>query len=304
MLQQPSIHSYLGDDLIDVKCRSIFYDHDVVEDMIIIVLPEAVLFPGDTLPLRITNQNYVKKLYQLLFVNASTATHFGVVNSSQSQSNQMIGTTFEIRRKAFNRGSDFSETGAHRSSIDEIILNAKGRTRFQAISKRRQDGILYATVRILPECCQYIPYHQTSPIFIYSSKKALSQHHQHSSVSTCLSFPPWAYNLQCPKKVAKEVFQLLKSTFSLDDGKQASLMTWGPLSLDLNNDLDEEGINETDGAIRSSNTAHSNDINQYHILRAEIDPIGFAYFVAANLPLSNSMKQKILEYDRSVDRLR
>ena len=83
----------------------------------------------------------------------------------------------------------------------------------------------------------------------------------------------------------------------MDDLNQASLVAWGDIAVVARSSLTAE---EED----SSNTGSGSLELQNYVIRAEVDPVSFAYFVAANLPLASSTRQQILELDRVVDRLR
>ena len=77
-------HSYLGDDLEAVRSRNFLNEGDECE-ILIIPLRNIILFPGDTLPLRLRNKSYIRAIESLMkgttkaFHGGLNSLHLGVV---------------------------------------------------------------------------------------------------------------------------------------------------------------------------------------------------------------------------------
>lgn len=159
-------HSYLGDDLEAVRSRNFLNEGDIYE-ILIIPLRNIILFPGDMLPLRLRNKNYIKAIENFMigtttaFHGGLNSLHLGVVNLTDNLVTKgVIGTTSEIRghrshtiessRSSSSRSSAVSDTSPH--EIDEMIVTAKGCHRFQILEDlKNHSGVLTARVLILGE---------------------------------------------------------------------------------------------------------------------------------------------------------
>lgn len=149
-------HSYLG-DIQAIRSRS-FLNESHEYEMIILSLPNIVLFPGETVPLRIMNQSYIEAIEKLMhkqetsFHGGLGSLHLGVVNQDKEILVGNIGTTSEIRYS--NSSTSHLRSSMDLDSIipDEVILTAKGCHRFRVLEKpRRERGVYYAKVIILEE---------------------------------------------------------------------------------------------------------------------------------------------------------
>lgn len=285
----PRDHSYLGEGE-NVNSRIFFARNEVINNLILIALRDIVLFPDETLPLRINDQFYINKLLSLLNNYGShDPTIIGVINIDSSQNSNLVGVVgsiFEARRKvniSVNQDSSLSSNSLHPNDTNEITLTGKGRNRFRVKSTRKEEGVLYAKVEIIPDICEI------------SSPYSCSKNVVNFSSSNSKPFPNWVYNFQCPRLLAREVYKLLCSSLSLEKDNQDSISCWGPLR-DIAIADDNKNI-ITDGTTTT-------EINSNNYLRAEIDPTGFSYFAAVNLPLSTQFKQKLLTCDRVIERLR
>ena len=119
---------------------------DIVE-IPLIYLQGVVLFPGETLPLRISDARY-REYFQ---------------GSSQSTRRAPIdrGITFGIACPAITSSSErevisilygtLAEICSKQIAPDEVRILARGRYRFVTISKRRENGIVWAVVEILED---------------------------------------------------------------------------------------------------------------------------------------------------------
>lgn len=198
----PSCHSYLGENLEDINNRNILEPNTDYE-ILIIPLREVVLFPGETLPLRLKYPEEIAEVRRLLNESKSVVSgptenpavlHLGVVNMAialNSQRNRfaMTGTSVEIQSRSKMSVEVYPEDGHH-----ELIITAKGRYRFRILSTKRIRGVLYGTVRILPD---------TLPLSFNKKERSLSP------------YPNWVYTAYSPALLAKTAYQLFSSSLML-----------------------------------------------------------------------------------------
>lgn len=268
----PVAHSYLGEDLEEVRGRTI-HDDEACITLPIITLPSVILVPGQTIPLHLFQSHTVAMMKNLLDKDKT----FGVITSSytpddNSSSMASIGTTAEIY-------SIKDETDA-RSGIATVRMKARGRQRFRVIEFHRQThGILMAKVRILPErvlsdhlegarpqshyrfcCCpaqqEYLKTAVDSHILADINIPRKRQLNKFTS-SYFTQWPPWVYKMYDTEY--------------------------------LINRIRNELCNWNDTLKRDSN---------------DLDPIDFSYWVLQNLPLDDSRRIHLLSIDSAVQRLR
>lgn len=60
---EPSAHAYLGEDLEDLRSKEVLIEGECY-DLMIVCLSDVVLYPGETLPLRIRNDRYLSTFAQ------------------------------------------------------------------------------------------------------------------------------------------------------------------------------------------------------------------------------------------------
>ncbi|KAK3103864.1 hypothetical protein FSP39_022508 [Pinctada imbricata] len=271
----PTTHSYLGDDLEEVRGRTI-HDEESKITLPIIQLPGVVLVPGQTIPLHLFHQHTVAMLKGVV----DTDKTFGIVayrysDDDNSHSMANFGTTAEM----FSVKDETDDV----TGLASIRIKAKGRQRFQILESRRSTtGVLIATVKILSErvlpdalegarppshckfCCN--PLEQETVV-----KEAVDRHGNiikrvsminnrqidHLTSAYYTWWPPWVYKMYDPESVV----QLVKK----------ELQKW----------------NES--------------------YRPEImprNPIELSYWIAQNLPLDNDQKLRMLVIDNAIQRLR
>ena len=193
-------HSYLGDDLEAVRSRNFLNEGDECE-ILLIPLRNIILFPGDTLPLRLRNKSYIRAIENLMkgttkaFHGGLNSLHLGVVNLSDDRVKKgVVGTTSEIRghrshimdssrggssSRSSSNGSSRFNTGidAATNETDEMVLTAKGCHRFQVLEDvKTLNGVLTARVLILGE---------NIPRF-------------HRELASTNPFPPWVSHYHFP----------------------------------------------------------------------------------------------------------
>jgi hypothetical protein len=153
----PSHHSYLGSDLRDIRER-IFFDEETVISLPVISLDSVIIFPTETIPLRISYPPLVSYL----------RTH-SLSSVSPSGSDNPIPMVLAVLSKYFSSETNrylvatigtIVEATATKSEGEEAVIMARGRCRFRLLS-RSQDPVYQihlAKALILKEgLCSYSP---------------------------------------------------------------------------------------------------------------------------------------------------
>lgn len=195
---EASSHSYLGDQLRDTRARSSqIVEVDKIYRVLLVPLPDVVLFPGETIPLRIHNPDLVRNVQRIVeeveVIQGSAAAAdcdlIGVVNNPRLDRHRSVlctfGTTIDVRSVSFPRIRGALQT------YGDLVLTAKGKFRFQIISVQHQNlGIVFASAKLLPDS-------QMTPKL---DKHALS------------SFPKWVYEVSAPATLAKRAYQMVEKS--------------------------------------------------------------------------------------------
>jgi hypothetical protein len=183
-LPEAASHSYLGPGQSTIDNCLVLCPGEEYE-ILLYPIPDIVLFPGQTIPLRIQNRAFIHKFLTMRQVNNSTVVgQIGIVNISHFQnlrygSLAKVGTTMEVRstyRQSFN---DM-----------ELVVSGKGRYRFFINNIRTDSGVPLATIRILPD---FLPTFSTISI----NKNP---------------FPQWVYDQYSPRRLARIAYSLFEST--------------------------------------------------------------------------------------------
>ncbi|KAL6433699.1 hypothetical protein ACFW04_005755 [Cataglyphis niger] len=134
----PATHSYLGQNLEEVRGRTILDDGIYMN--LPLLIKQSVLFPGQTLPMTVFGAQTIDML-QNCIQNDRT---FGVVCYGHPEM-ERIGTTAEIYE--YTDGGIWMDHGRR-----EFRLKAKGRQRFKILRIITQDhNKISANVKVLPE---------------------------------------------------------------------------------------------------------------------------------------------------------
>ncbi|KAJ8301385.1 hypothetical protein KUTeg_020372 [Tegillarca granosa] len=196
----PVSHSYLGDDLEELRGRTVL-DENCTVTLPIVQLPGMVLVPGQTIPLHLFHQHTVAMIKD----NSSTIAN--------------IGTTAEIY-------SVKDETDDH-TGLSSIRVKARGRQRFEILeTKRSPTGILMAKVAILPEknfllgarpdshckfCCRpeegvvtHTAVDRNGQVLASISMLNNRQINKFTS-AYCTPWPPWVYEMYDPELVVERI---------------------------------------------------------------------------------------------------
>lgn len=152
-----------------VQSRKFLSEGDELE-LLIIPMRDLVLFPGDTVPMRLHDECCVRAIMSLMrgadtsFLVGLVSIHLGIVNLVDERINLgTIGTTSEIRghRSQFASSSSSSRLLGDADEDEEMALIAKGCHRFRLLEEPRLlNGVLIARVQILSETYQNFS-HQT-----------------------------------------------------------------------------------------------------------------------------------------------
>lgn len=208
---EPSCHSYLGNQLKDRKSRIDLscLDTSAVYSALLVPLSGVVLFPGEVLPLRVTNPDLIRRIVDILLeIQQSNNV------SSNSESYQLIGVVRIDEQSGANRvhgsrrgGDNNNRNGSRLSGLcsfgtiieirssnvtnrenlpKELILTASGRLRFQLESVEQQQRVLIGSIRLLSE-------RRTSRLTLRDETSP---------------FPDWVYRINSPVALARQAYQL------------------------------------------------------------------------------------------------
>ncbi|KXJ24585.1 protein cereblon [Exaiptasia diaphana] len=245
-----------------------FSGRTVIEPGQVIELP---LMPLPTVVL-VPGQTIPLHLFQSQFVTMMQNVidkdrTFGLVQGrSMSELQGKVGTTVEI----------FSRKEEVEAGITTLTIKAMGRQRFKILSLRTQvDGILQATVNILPEI--------------------LLSPHPEKALASC--FDKFGCQATCSGSLERYRQTSGKSRLGSSRKKKinASLSSWPAWVYKLYDPfrlMDEIKLELQ----RWSQTIRLENV--------PADPIDFSYWVAANLPLDDTLKIELLNIDCTTQRLR
>nr|XP_046493042.1 protein cereblon isoform X1 [Neodiprion pinetum] len=133
-LTLPATHSYLGNNLEELRGRTIL-DDGIYMNLPLLVKQSVILFPGQTLPLTVHGRDTIEMLQKCIDKDRT----FGVVCLDRDKMIP-IGTTAEI----YQYKSEIQSYG--------FRVKAKGRQRFKILRLiQKGSGKISADVKILPE---------------------------------------------------------------------------------------------------------------------------------------------------------
>lgn len=271
----PGTHSYLGDDLEDVRGRTV-HDEDTVVTLPLLPLPDMVLVPGQVIPLHLFQQRLVAMLRSL----AETDKTFGVftysIDPDDSTSDlAQIGCTAEI----FSMKNETDEA----TGLSTLRAKARGRQRFQILSMHREiTGILMGKVKILPE--MFVPRCLADARPPSHGKFCCSPTEQDTVVKTALDRHG---------NVLKSVNMMINK--KVDRFSCAFFTQWPPwvykmYDLEL---LREQMVQELCSWNKTLRTVSLPE-----------DATDLSFWVVQNLPLDNKMRRRLLGLNCTVHRLR
>ena len=155
-------------------------------NLLLLHLPDVVLFPGEVLPLRISDPLVYRHFEKLCEEgDASAFIELGVVNRGRSLINTCTtGTSIKIRARKIL----LSEAGV----VPSVAFTAVGRRRFKILSLNNEQGLKHGLVHFLPE---------RMPIRMTCSTEKLSQQ-------------SWVYEIYSPENLASKLFELYARMFN------------------------------------------------------------------------------------------
>uniref|UniRef100_T1JIH3 Protein cereblon n=1 Tax=Strigamia maritima TaxID=126957 RepID=T1JIH3_STRMM len=268
----PAQHTYLGTDLDELSGRTVLED-DVILNLPLLSLPGVVLIPGQTLPLHLFQPPTVAMVKNIIDHDRT----FGMVNSRYLGPNYMpslapIGTTAEIR--------SYKEEIEERSGLCTIRVKAEGRQRFQIIDTRRQsDGILLGQVKILSDI-----------VLRDALEGARSQ-----SMLRFLKHPPREKSVSLDHDGHEFVLKNKLSKAKYDRLRPAHFTWWPPW---VYKQYDQEILMSR---IKQELIGWNNALKLDSMPRLASE---FSFWVAANLPLDDTLRLNILAIDSPIQRLR
>ncbi|XP_059178697.1 protein cereblon-like isoform X2 [Physella acuta] len=272
-LSHPLIQYYLGNDLEDVRGRTILEENSVVT-MPLLLLPGVVLVPGQVIPLQLYQQRLVAMVRRV----ADKDKTFGVVNMGKSfddddrQKSSSLGCTAEI----FSMKEEMDE----QSGISTVRVKARGRQRFRIEEiKHEITGDVMARVRILPEIS-----------LCHALDGARLPSHYKIMVS-----PP-----DDSDDMIKTAVDRQGRAFASVDLRRKSLVTklysanytwWPPWVYKM---YDIEWLAEQTRA----------ELHSWCPTSLPDDPVDLSFWVAHNLPIDDELRLRLLQFDSVVQRLR
>ncbi|KAF0718494.1 Aste57867_1663 [Aphanomyces stellatus] len=144
-------HSYLGDDMAVMRSKSTYFTPGTTMSMPLVLLPDLVIFPGETLPLRMLSTSTLQLITTRL---RDGNDFFALINTNHLHH---VGTVIQIERV-------YEQGDMHLSIV------GRGRQRFELVERVQIHSLghflegIFAQVRILPD------YHAIpSPVALPSS---------------------------------------------------------------------------------------------------------------------------------------
>lgn len=203
---EPSCHSYLGNRLRDLKLQQLITinPHSLYQ-ILLIPLPDVVLFPRETIPLRLHEPGLVENIKVILrcadsltaLRNAEHAPLLGVVSTSLHRNGRVSlsshGTTVEIKSSHCNSTStsDFRSVYDEAESTEEMLLTGKGKHRFKIKHIRTVSrGVHFAEAYLYQD--EVVPRCKPHP--------------------ATQSFPDWVYTVNSPQVLAKQAYKLVETS--------------------------------------------------------------------------------------------
>jgi len=222
---EASSHTYLGDVFQPIHTRNIFNVNNVVDEIPLLLLSGVILFPGDTLPLRI-HKSTNAALYSYFTLNENNDSKVLQTNSEHN----MLGIVNEMRGRDSSRictgdkaplmvnDKEICPVGVlvdilsfHRENVDEVMMIAKSRQRFELkevkyYSRILNDRVSRFTVGQLKILGDMEPHYTPTMMNpdIFSSRTSGGSGYHGNCESQCgflqhgvNPFPQWVYNMNC-----------------------------------------------------------------------------------------------------------
>lgn len=209
----PALHSYLGEQQetpSEVRSQELLPYHTY--DMLLYPVHELVVFPGSTLPIRLQNRDFIRRLQAMMAMvnetNQGEPSSSSSSSSSQPQRRQLVSTHIGIIQIMVNPRTNRLQTATHGTTIalasthsgttlddEEVIFKSTAKHRFQVIKLKSTRVVVEAAVMILPDTPLY------PTIAKYSGQDAM---------------PHWLYDVHSPRRLARILYQRWKSSLLLE----------------------------------------------------------------------------------------
>ncbi|RYG61337.1 hypothetical protein EON64_18645, partial [archaeon] len=290
---EPASHSYLGYQLSHVSpsLRGLLTPGELY-NLILVPLQDVVLFPGETLPLRVRQQEYIRRLSSVLGrEDTHTPELIGVTHilSRLARRPSRLPTTHHDLDTILSRlnkiGTTIEIRTAHRTEEDnfeELLCTSRGRQRFFIESLAQSGRIFTARVRILhdllPSPCAY-------PICTHPLPGFLLE------LASCRQIAILAYELALDILFGSSRETNSCTSSSNRGGREtrtsvpAAWRRWGCVA---------------DVTTISPSTSLSSGAKD---TLAAADPVSLSFFLAANLPLSPTTLLSLLSAQTVFERL-
>lgn len=267
----PGTHSYLGNDLEEVRGRTIL---DENSEIILPILGRVnvVLVPGQVIPLQLYVQSEVAMIRRVASENRT----FGLFNISVNQDGDGhnlsdIGCTAEI----FSMKDDMDEA----SGISMVRVKARGRQRLRVINAKFEiTGEVTGKVRILPEVS-----------LTHVLDGACLASHRRLFIKPCDDGEMLKTAVDRENQILTSVDCQRKSTV---DRLYSSKFTYWPSWVYKMYDI--EWLSEQ---IKL-------ELSSWSSSPLPCDPVALSFWVAHNLPVGNEIRLQLLSFDSVVQRLR
>lgn len=197
----PDNHAYLGDNLEESRGREVLEENSSAI-LSLVNLDHVVLFPGQTLPLAITEVNntihYRVRHSLIQCINGKSKT-IGIMCDPQTND---IGTTAELRNFSIDE------------TTNEMRLIFEGRQRFKLLSPPFETALTDGLVKIIPEITLGNPYPQ-----IRSSLYGFNPQRPGTLFNHVSKFPNFLFSRYDAKEIVSKITDHIKDWSKLVDIK-------------------------------------------------------------------------------------
>ncbi|GAB5032748.1 protein cereblon [Nannochloropsis oceanica] len=247
---------------------------NTVMELPLLILPQVVLFPGETLPLRLWKLHHIRLVLAIASAQrGGQAAFLGILNArfESGRGTARVGCTCELVEME-------SEWDGHSA----FVVQTRGRQRFQFLdldgdrNMETRHGVPHAHVRILPEDCIIAPPRLPQ----WQRPLSTAAIKQHQSMYWFRSSFLYAPNL------VQKAQGIIQSVAAWEGIMGASGLAFTRLL------ESQEGEGERHGR------------GGEDIAGLTVEPVAFSFRLAANLPLDDIARQELLSMESAVYRLR
>ena len=300
-----SAHAYLSCDAGAMMSEAggdsthILEDNAIVEDVLLYSSRELCIFPGEELPLRLKGRQREAILRRIRIpsgIQGACGNLIGVLRLKEDTSLSAIKSNIEKEEAYHSSLGTSDDTGIeladYRKGIlkgyvgtfikvleynldeegeeQELILHCKGARRFRVVSVESFQGMLSAKVKVLPEI-------QGGTRLLRHPINSLSFNENNFASSSIERFShqlTYTAMTDDPRKKAKFAYNLYSELFQDEqDDDDNNAKPWGYSSLN----------------------------DKY--LQCELDPLGFSYWLSANIVTTTEVRQDLLKSEDASSRL-